>query len=692
MSELARLILTNEFSAAPPMSQEAAFAGYPVVIMRACDLGDVELPPDLLRRSADLFAGAPVFIDHAGPADAGRAGGRSVRDLAGVLGEVAWQPNSSELTASLQLYPQAGWVHDLIRSAGADPHLGLSADMWVERDGRRVDSIVRVNSVDIVMNPAAGGRFLGAQEERAMHASTVRAQHAAPVPISSASPVQTDGRCMSAVGAVREPPLQAEYQQGLSVRAQHAAPVHNIRKEHVPMVEITEFQLASMPSSPPPPVEKPATTPISASEHANLLNQVAELKLAASGLPQSLSQMIRMELANGLTHHDTLDARIAALREDWSAVIAGSAIQNLGQIVKVTAPIDRLTLAFENLMGLPQTSAHRDTPRLSGIRELYDTLTGDWDRRGVFVGGRVQLANVTTSTMADVVANVLNKVLMRSYEARPQWWRPIVTEETFPTMQDPKWTSLGGILNLATVAEGGPYVEATWTDAYETSSFIKTGNYIGLTMEMIDKDDIGAIRALPARLAYAAQRTLSASVTALLTGSSGTGPELVDGYHLFDASHHANLLTAALDSDGWWAVVVAMFNNGELHTGYTQGIKPKYCVVPINLERTALGIFTSDFPPGASTLEQNMLRNSASVIVCPGMTDTTDWAAVADPADLAGIMVGYRHGRTPEIFVADDQVSGSMFTNDELRIKVRFIYTVGIANYRALHKSNVTGA
>jgi hypothetical protein len=434
----------------------------------------------------------------------------------------------------------------------------------------------------------------------------------------------------------------------------------------------------------------PANVPVPEPERANLLQQVAELKLGASGLPASLAQMIRLELANGLTSHETLDARIAALRADWSSLIAGSAIQNLGQITRITAPIDRLTLAFETLMGLPQTSAHRDAPRLTGIRELYNTLTGDWDRRGVFTGSRVQLANVDTSTLANVVANVLNKVLMRSYEARPQWWKPIVTEEDFPTMQDPKWTSLGGILNLATVAEGGPYVEATWSDAYETSSFIKTGNYIGLTMEMIDRDDIGAVRALPARLAYAAHRTLSAAVAALLTGSSGTGPELADGYHLFDASHHANLLTDALESDHWWDVVVAMYTNGELHTSYAQGVRPRYCIVPINLEKTALGIFSSDYPPGATTLEQNMLRNSASVIVCPGMTDTADWAAAADPADLAGIMVGYRHGRTPEIFMADDQASGSMFTNDELRIKVRFIYTVGIANYRALHKNNVT--
>jgi hypothetical protein len=32
---------------------------------------------------------------------------------------------------------------------------------------------------------------------------------------------------------------------------------------------------------------------------------------------------------------------------------------------------------------------------------------------------------------------------------------------------------------------------------------------------------------------------------------------------------------------------------------------------------------------------------------------------------------------------------GSMFTNDAMRIKVRFIYTIGIGEYRGLYKANV---
>jgi hypothetical protein len=77
------------------------------------------------------------------------------------------------------------------------------------------------------------------------------------------------------------------------------------------------------------------------------------------------------------------------------------------------------------------------------------------------------------------------------------------------------------------------------------------------------------------------------------------------------------------------------------------------------------------------------------VVTVPEFTDAADWAAAADPADLPGICIGYRFGRAPELFVADDNVVGSMFTNDEMRIKVRFLYTLGVAEPRALYRHNV---
>jgi hypothetical protein len=77
------------------------------------------------------------------------------------------------------------------------------------------------------------------------------------------------------------------------------------------------------------------------------------------------------------------------------------------------------------------------------------------------------------------------------------------------------------------------------------------------------------------------------------------------------------------------------------------------------------------------------------VVVVPEWTDATDWAAVVDPALLAGIVVGERFGIMPEIFLAGDELSPAVFMNDEHRIKVRHFVAVLVQDFRALHKSNV---
>jgi hypothetical protein len=57
---------------------------------------------------------------------------------------------------------------------------------------------------------------------------------------------------------------------------------------------------------------------------------------------------------------------------------------------------------------------------------------------------------------------------------------------------------------LPTVAEGAAYTELTWDDKTETASFVKKGGYLGITVEAIDKDDVGRLRAAPRALAQAA--------------------------------------------------------------------------------------------------------------------------------------------------------------------------------------------
>ncbi len=600
--------------------------GREVVLIRAGKANGLNFSEACLSAAVPLFADRPSFVNHEGFFE----WGRSVNDLAGHLSNPRWDPDQRAVMAEYLWYSQAEKLKTLAQEAADKKYFGLSAVLYITRNGADVQAITAVDSVDIVINPAAGGSF--------------------------------------------QPAAEAE----LSTGARPCAPT--AKETTMPPEQAAESTQQTAPPAPETPAPAPVIqTAAPIEDLAAIRLELARMKITQSGLPQNLQDRLLARLATTPAYLPHVDDDIQMFRELAGELTARDAIRGLGASPRVGADgLDRITLAFEKLMGLEVPG---QVERLSGIREMYDLLTGDWERRGIFQPERVRFsAAVTTSTMTHVVANVLNKVMLRSFSLRPQWWKPVVTEQDFPTMQDPKWITLAGFGDLSTVAEGGSYTELTWTDNNETASFTKKGGYVGITLEMIDKDDVAAVRTIPRRLGLAAARTLSAAIASLLT----TNAALHDGHELFDADH-SNVGSAALSADNWDAVIQAMFAQHELGSSKHLGIRPRYVLVPIELEKTALTIFSSDREPGTSDNDANVRRMSDAVITVPEFTTANHWYAAADPLDLEGIMVGYRFGRQPELFVADNELMGSMFTNDEMRIKVRFVFVVGIGDYRALY-------
>ncbi len=325
---------------------------------------------------------------------------------------------------------------------------------------------------------------------------------------------------------------------------------------------------------------------------------------------------------------------------------------------------------------------------------------------GLFHSERVSLANVNSSTMANLVANALNKRLVNEFIQYPQWWSPLVSEEDYASLQAVRWITVGGVGELPTVAEGATYTELTWDDSYETASFIKKGGYLGLTLEAIDKDDTGRLRAAPRALAQGAWLTLAKALSAIFTDNTGTGPTLSDSLALFHTSH-GNLGTTALSLSSYAAARTSMRKQTELNSGERLGAltAPKYLLVPPDLEITALQVLASQFDytyalSNGTAAPENILAEGNDreqrlnlarqrVIVVDLWTDTNNWAASADPRLWPTIGIGYRYGRAPEVFSVASPTAGLMFTNDTLPVKVRFFFAVGPMDYRGLYKANV---
>ena len=394
----------------------------------------------------------------------------------------------------------------------------------------------------------------------------------------------------------------------------------------------------------------------------------------------------------------SIDQRLAAQEEDETVDI-GSNPPRQSNIVMGLNGYEELEQAARAMLA-GETPPNGIRP-LSGIRELYLLLSGDYEMTGRYNDDRIQFAAVDSSTLANMFADALNKRVIEVGELFPKWWSPAVTIENFNTLQDAKWILLGGVGELPTVAEGSVYTELTLDDQQESDSFVKKGGYLGVTLEAIDKDDTRKVQAIPRVLARAAWVTLGKAIAAIFTTGSGVGPTMADAVVMFHATH-ANLGTSDLSYSAWKATRTAMMKITELNSGEVLGPlnAPHLLWVPPDLEYTALQIMASMQVPGTANNDINpeainetqAARLEAArnrVVLCPYWTDANNWMAQANPMLYPGLGLGYRFGENPEIFSVADPKAGLMFTNDVMPVKVRYFYAVGPIDWRPFYKQNV---
>lgn len=623
----------------------------------------------VLAESLALWDGVECFVDHSETVGAPR----SVRDLGGVLHSPRWDEAAQGIKLSLKpVGPSAALVRELGRemlNEDPKPRVGFSADVGFTADNKRVSKILRVYSVDLVFNPARGGAFLRALNSAAQAAGGVRMAE----------------QETTAVQAVAENNKALETMRNLL----------NVQTEQTRIAkELEEARLARV----------------------QMCEYLMDAALTASKLPASVQDRLRKQFGGKIFEAEELQTAIEDSRKMVSELTGGASVQGLKAVVHgMFNSDDQIRLAIEDLLGVERDEKEKNVVvhRLSGIKEAYLGMQGDIDFYGGFYPERVRFQH-TTTTFAGLVKNALNKAVVRHWNelgrAGFDWWKKIATVEHFDTLNQVTWIIFGTVGSLPTVAEGAEYTELKIGDSPETSSFTKYGGYVGITLEALDRDETRKLRAVPRELASAGIRNISEQVAAIFTSNSAVGPTMADTGALFNstavttAGGHANLLTTALGTDftAWNVIASAMYNQpmlianetGYYGTGKKMAVVPRYCLVPRALTAQAEALFMprwaiNNWPVAAPPSTGGpTFGGKVEVLTVPEWTDATDYAAVADPAIVPGIMIGERFGLMPEVFIAGDETSPAMFSNDESRIKVRHFITVGVADFRPLHKEN----
>lgn len=606
---------------------------------------------DALRAAMPLYEGAKVFaLSEAQHQATKHPYGKSVKDLVGWISDVT--ENEKGLKGYFNILKAANWLKDAVVDAwdrGKKDLIGLSNDVDSTVGirmvaGKRMKTPVKISgvTVDVVYDPAAGGKFLrlaaarkaGQKEAEIMEKLLAALKAKRPEAYKSIEAKVNDGtiteeEVINLLAAVTEP----------------AGGDANLK----------------------------AAQKILADARIVACSVTLERELSTSGLSTLSQGRLRKLFENRFFATEALTAAIKEEKEYVDKLTASGTVEGAGRVTITREDLDNRIKMFDDFF----------EGKVNSFKAAYVNLTGDGLVTGNLKAASRLLASIDSGSFAEILGDSIARRMVRDYNAAGLGdWRKIADVVPLSDFRTNRRPRMGGYGDLPIVAQGGGYTAlASPGDEEATYAPAKRGGTEDITLEAIKNDDVGIIRRIPTKLARAAARTLHKFVFDFLA----TNPTIYDSVALFHATH-GNLGSAALDATSFAARRQAMLKKTELNSAEVLGIPPKYLVVPIDLDKTGYDLIAaprnSDFNPTAPDFTRTL---QMELMVCPYWTDANNWFLVADKGDIPTIEVGFLDGKEePELFVQDLPNVGSMFSNDKLTYKLRHIYGGAVIDFRGL--------
>jgi hypothetical protein len=673
--------------------------------------GLANYPFGILREAAPLYEGAKVFAlsqgQHASPAN---PYGKSVRDLVGWLSGV--RSNDTGIEAKLNILRTASWLRDMIVDSferGKQDLVGLSHDILAKmRAGsspRDVEKIVRVDSVDVVYDPIAGGKFIrmaaaaskaAGQKEEPMFKSLLAA-------LTKLRPdLKTQIEALEAKGdAVTEEEIINLVTQVTGARNPDLDKLSSIlEKLTTSNRDQTTQQVQEIVNA--------FTKKLEDNEKLTACAQILIDEMAAANLPEILRSRIKRQFSGKIFELEALKAAIREEKEIADKLSGSGTPHDVGmpRAEVGTEEPERLQAAMDKLLEVSVDEKFKDIKAFRSLRAAYTRITGDSELRGVPTRegeklGRAFMefmrlpAAYSTSSFSFVLGNSLYRRLLKEYMAVDYRENVLLSfVRNAPDFRTMEIIQVGYFGDLPTITpETVDYPELTMpTDIEATYSVIQKGGILTVTRAAMLADDLRSIAQLVSKVGRAARRTHAKRAWNMIINNATFDG---DSTALFDASH-GNLGAVALTLDATGIATLtnrlkAMYAQAEQDSAEIMGLIPKY----LWCDRTHLEIAQGlNSPwPGASTPNPHAGRfgaNHENIICNPLFTDTDDWGLIADANDVELLEAAYINGRTePEFFLADNPTIGQMFVADKIQYKIRHEYEVEIADFRGFDKSVV---
>jgi hypothetical protein len=404
------------------------------VIRAGLSLNGVDYPAAVLREAAPRFDGVRVFAKSDDDHIQGNKKAKDFRNLVGRLVQPkfveATDGSGGEIQAVLEVLDSSDVAAKLREAVQRDmtDMFGLSIDA-AGREKRRgkfreATSIARIDSVDLIISPGAGGQVIRFAEAHQEQDTMLRQQMLDQIRAR-------DAKRAAALADASDEDVLTAYREACAEPATGTASLADV-ESRIAMIEArAQARVAIADSRLPPPLQQ------------RLQTRFAEAATFTAA-----------DVTNAITAERTL---LTQLRE-----ADGAHIRGLGS---VEAGEDR----SEKVSKMLDDFFDRSKPGFS-FREAYIEITGDRRVTGLVqncdmqrmreaVGESRFAEAISASTFGDILGDSITRAMIRDYGALEsyndwRWLADVVPVNDFRTQER---TRLGGYGNLPAVAENGPY-------------------------------------------------------------------------------------------------------------------------------------------------------------------------------------------------------------------------------------------
>ncbi len=455
-----------------------------------------------------------------------------------------------------------------------------------------------------------------------------------------------------------------------------------------------------------------------------------EKEVTASHLPDVTKKQLSDRLKASRTYDITkIRAEVDKEAKYLKTLLGDNLVPGLrvtGSIEQMQSESDKLILAMQGAIRGQDIKDAKGVivPRLRSWREINSRITGSrWDEPldrvfrklqklstgiGMEAGelldlqtGRLTASTIMSTDLASMFLVAIHNEFITGYVSPSTYdnWRKIAKIVDLKDLYAHNYTRMGLYSASSSIAEGGTYpeCETTPSDEHVTLTAVKYGQIYSLTDKDIINDRLDGVQRLRNMMVDGEKRGIALDVFNIILNNSAVAygsdtDTLVHSNHSNGAASGGADLVDSSSLEGAWAAMIAQTEYG---TGAVLGElnRPKYLLVHAQRMQKALKLtmgeravqaassdaseFWSAIPSGGMLPDSGAMNTMKSYgiepLLIPNATTAANWWTVADPntTPAPAVMVGFLNGQEQPEVVSEAANSGSHFTADKIRIKVK---------------------